>query len=429
MKNNATALIGCVSLSFVCMAASSALANETLPPETKAHENEAIPGEGKTLPASVFRVRVPYKFASATKGYSSSGQSEDAGLQFNANAAALVVEYGLRDAISLQVVVPYVLQNNLSMNGSVFQKSSFFEEKQTEFLKAASEKLVTEKLCRSVEACIEAIKNNGLSLPVNTNLTLPTGETLPVKAGVPLNDIAASLVTRAAVPTSGSTGLGDIEVGALFALLDPRVGLLSQNKPINLSLGLGLRIPTGSFVDVPAAQRPTGRGTTDLGIRTNFDWQPLPGTMLSQQNQFEIMLKEGRKKRTSLLDSAQLNSADPMVAGADQMANTSSYARQGARNVGFLKLAVGLGQLSQELKPVLLNAQWKYDFDPATQLGGKKLNAESSLQSVQVGTTIDGLPLQVPLQFDVDYEIPVTGSNRTLAPRVLSATLKLFYKH
>lgn len=429
MKSNATVLIGCVTLSFLGMRAAKALANETVPQESKVQETESIPGEGKTLPASVYRVRIPYKFASATKGFSSNGRSEDAGFQFNANAAALVVEYGLRDAISLQFVAPYVLKNNMSMNGSVFQKSSFFEEKQMEFLKAASEKLVAEKLCRSVDACIEAINTQGLSLPVSTNLTLPTGETLSVKAGVPLKDIAASLVTRAAIPTAGRTGLGDIEVGALFALFDPRVGLLSKNKPINFSLGLGLRLPTGSFEDVPAAQRSTGRGTLDLGIRTNFDWQPLPGLMLSQQNQFELMLKEGRKKRSSLIESAQLNSADPLVTGADQIANTSSYTRDGTRNVGFLKLALGLGQFSQDLKPVLLNAQWKYDFEPATKFGGKKLNAESSLQAVQVGTTLDGLPLQVPLQCDVDYEIPMSGSNRALAPRVLSATLKLFYKH
>ncbi len=387
-----------------------------------------VRGEGKTLPENVIRARLPFRAVSASKGYSSSGEKGESGFKLNLAASALVVEYGYTPAVSFQIVAPFILKNEMSMDGSAFQSSYRFKEKYDEFISIASQKLVDDKLCVSVEACRDAIQNKGLSLPASTDLVLPTGEKLRVKAGVPIKDVAASLVTRAALPESGQTGLGDVEIGTLVALADPEVGLWKKDLPVNLSVGLGLRLPTGSFVNVPAAQRPTGRGTLDLGLRTNLDWFMRPNIALSFQNQWEQMLMDGKKKRSSLLDSSTLNTADPLVAGADQISNDSAYKRTGARNIGFLKLALGAAEVSEALKPLILNVQWKYDFDPETTLGGKKDSEKSEIQSMQAGFTFDGLVLKLPVQLDADYEIPLAGKNRTLAPAVLSTTLKAFYR-
>lgn len=387
-----------------------------------------VRGEGKTLPENVIRARLPFRAVSASKGYSSSGEKGESGLKLNLVASALVVEYGYSPAVSFQIVAPFILKNEMSMDGSAFQSSYRFKEKYDEFISIASQKLVDDKLCASVEACRDAIQNKGLSLPASTDLVLPTGEKLRVKAGVPIKDVASALVTRAALPESGRTGLGDVEIGTLVALADPEVGLWKKDWPVNLSVGLGLRLPTGSFVNVPAAQRATGRGTLDLGLRTNLDWFMRPNISLSFQNQWEQMLMDGKKKRSSLLDSSTLNTADPLVAGADQIANDTAYKRTGARNIGFLKLALGAAEVAEALKPLILNVQWKYDFDPETTLGGKKDSEESEMQSMQAGFTFDGLVLNLPVQLDADYEIPLAGKNRTLAPAVLSTTLKAFYR-
>lgn len=396
--------------------------------ETSAEVDLSPAGEGKTLPGNVVRVRLPMKFVSGSSAFSAQGKKEDSALQVSAAAGALVVEYGFSDAISLQLVAPFTAQNQVAMNGAAFQKTSLYKEKFDEFVNAAAVRLAEEGLCLSQEACVDEILNKNLTFPLDAPLTLPTGETLVVRAGVPLKDVAASLVTRAALPASGRTGLGDVEVGALFALADPKIGLMKKDWPFNVSVGAGLRLPTGSFTDVPAAQRGTGRGTVDLGLRANVDWHLHPSIVVSLQNQSELMLRAGKKRRSSLLDSTKLNSADTSVSGADGVANTADYERDGVRQIGFAKASFSLAALGDTFSVLLANAQWKYDFESRTTVGRQEYNPASELQSLQAGVTLDGLKIQLPLQLDVDYEIPVAGKNRVLAPSSLTSTLKVFYR-
>ncbi|NBX17036.1 MAG: hypothetical protein EBR09_06700 [Proteobacteria bacterium] len=385
-------------------------------------------GEGKTLPKNVVRLRIPLRSVSSSQGFASNGQKSETGLKLSVLSGALVFEYGYTDAISFQLVAPFVFRNEMSMSGSAFQKSFIFHEKYEEFIAAAASKLVTDGLCSNLAVCLDAIQNKGLSLPATADLTLPTGEKLTVRAGVPLKDVASSLVTRAAIPAAGRTGMGDLEAGVLVALADPQTGLWKKDWPVNLSLGLGLRSPSGSFADVPAAQRGTGRGTWDLGLRTNVDWHPAAGWVVSFQNQWEEMLLSGVKKRTSLLDSSKLNSADPLIDGGDKVANAAKYERSGARQAGFLKVAAGAGGIVQALEPVVFSMQWKYDFDPKTLRGGLTETADSELQSALAGIMFDGLKLQFPAQLDLEYELPLSGKNRRVAPRVLTATMKAYYR-
>jgi hypothetical protein len=384
--------------------------------------------EGKTLPEGVFRLRIPFRSAVASHGFSSEGKKADSGLRLNVASGALVFEYGYSSAVSFQLIVPAVLRNQMSMDGSVFQKSFVFQEKYDEFIAAAAAKLVSDGLCSDVNACVDAIQKKGFALPATTELTLPTGEKLTVRAGVPLKEVASSLVTRAALPAEGRTGIGDIEIGTLIAIADPNVGLWKKDWPLNLSVGLGLRAPTGSFSDVSAAQRGTGRGTWDLGFRTNVDWYAASGFVMSFQNQWEQMIVGGVKRRSSLLDSSKLNSADPLIEGADQVANEAKFERSGARQIGFLKVASGLGDFVSSLDPVVLSLQWKYDFDPKTLRGGRIESTDSQLHSVLAGVQLDGLKLNVPAQLEVEYEFPVAGRNRRIAPQIMTASMKAYYR-
>ncbi|MFZ9520618.1 MAG: hypothetical protein ACO3A4_09090 [Silvanigrellaceae bacterium] len=386
----------------------------------------ALVGEGKTLPEKVFRGRLLFKSATATQAFSPDGKKEDSGFTLSAGAGAFVVEYGWSDAVSLQLVAPMVAFNKLAIDGAAFQKSSLYAKKYNEFVEAAAAKLVSDGLCLTVSACLSGINENGLSLPFNSVLTLPTGEKLSVKAGVPIKDVAASLVTRAAIPTAGTTGLGDLELGALVALADPVNGLWARDWAVNFSLGAGLRLPTGSFRDVPAAQRPTGRGTVDLGIRSNLDWAASSAIVISWQNQWESMLLPAKKSRTSLLDSTVLNNADVNSPGADNIANSAEFRRDDPRNVGFMKIALSPADVSDALSRVLLNGQFKYDFEPRATLGGVEFSPESHLYSVQAGLTLSALDFFLPVQWDIDYDVPLSGKNRNLAASVLTNTLKIY---
>ena len=82
----------------------------------------------------------------------------------------------------------------------------------------------------------------------------------------------------------------------------------------------------------------------------------------------------------------------------------------------------------QALEPVVFSMQWKYDFDPKTLRGGLTETADSELQSALAGIMFDGLKLQFPAQLDLEYELPLSGKNRRVAPRVLTATMKAYYR-
>ncbi|NBW82480.1 hypothetical protein EBR21_12065, partial [bacterium] len=94
-------------------------------------------GEGKTLPAGVFRGRFVYKAASGSNAFSAEGKKENSGFKLAAGAAAIVAEYGWNEAVSVQLLVPYVVSNKLAIDGEAFQKSSVFAKKYNEFIEAA----------------------------------------------------------------------------------------------------------------------------------------------------------------------------------------------------------------------------------------------------------------------------------------------------
>ena len=387
----------------------------------------SVTGEGQTLPQGVMRARALYRFAHSEKSFADAGAAQSSGFTFQAQAAAAIVEYGITPAISLQAVVQTVLESQLSLDGGKFTGSRLYKKNYTSFLEGVAEKLVESGLCESVSVCVEALDKQNLSLPYNKDVVLASGETLTLKQGIPVKTYAAPFILNSIVPKEGRTGLGDVETGVLVAVAHPDVGYI-RDWSTRMSAGVGVRWPTGSFVDVPRAQRATGRGVTDLGIRMNLDHPVGDSLMFSFQNQTEVMILECKKKRPSLVQSTELNRADPTVTGADGVANNAAYTRESQRHTGFLKAAWHAGAASELLQPVLLNAFIKYDLDNPGELGGKSLGDASKQYSAQVGVTLDGLRLSLPVQLDLDYEVPFFGENKPVAAQVLSATLKAFYR-
>jgi hypothetical protein len=386
----------------------------------------AVRGEAQTLPQGVFRWRAVYTAARAATGWSDSGQKEDGGWRAALDSAALVMEYGLRPGFSLQLVAPVVLRSERSLDGAKFNRSSFYTRFYNEKLTQLIDKLVENKFCADAVSCRTAIEEKSLSFPY-TNIVLDTGETLELKSAVPIKNVLGALVSNSAVPEAGATGRGDLELGALLAVADPEVGLV-RNWKVNVSIGLGLRIPTGLFENVPTSQRPTGRGSWDLGVRANVDKVFSESLVLSWQNQSETTLVAGQKKRSSLLDNTKLNNADPTIEGGDGRPNTGRFKRSTLRQVGFVKLALGCETLVPNLKNFILNSAFKYDLDSPGEVEGQTLGPDTSLMSAQLGLTWDGLRTLLPVQLDLDYSFPIAGRSISAAPHVFSSALKVYQR-
>jgi hypothetical protein len=382
--------------------------------------------EGKTLPEGVVRARLPFKSIQGEHGYDADGNKVDMGLALHATAGAFVLEYGVTDRISVQMVAPVIYRNELALSADRFRDSDAYATNHDKFIGTMASLLVGARpqICPSFDACLELI-DEGYALPVDRVVTLPSGETLTLRRGVPLKLYADSAVVRAATPTDGRTGLGDLETGVLFAVL--------PTGPLTYSVGLGLRYPTGSFADVPASQRGTGRGTLDAGLRQNLDYAVGRSVMLSWQNQSEVMLVKGEKKKTSLIDSSELNLADPTTseavsAGSDGEDNTQEFTREGVRNVGFLKAGLNLSAFSDDLRALGTYAQWNYNVDSQERLDGRALSDRKQTQSALAGIGVSGLSYQIPASLDVDYEVPTGGKNVALATSVVTMTFKAYYK-
>lgn len=384
-------------------------------------------GEGQTLPHGIFRSRWLHRSVTSDSSFADFGTAKPSGFQLRAQAAAVILEMGITPAVSLQVVVPAVLSNELSLDGAQFTQSQLYNKNEAKFLNGIAENLVESGLCENVSLCMTALTEKNLSLPYDKEIVLPTGETLAIKQGIPLKAYAAPFLVNSIVPAEGRTGLGDVEVGFLMAVADPKVGYI-RDWDTGFSLGLGLRLPTGAFTSVPQSQRSTGRGVTDLGVRMNLDRLLSKSVMLSVQHQTELMLLAGEKKRSSLLSSGEFNSADPSVAGADGVANTAVFTRKSPRHIGFFKVAWSAASLAEMLHIFVVNGFLKYDFDSPGELGGLSLGDASAHYSAQVGLSLNGLRVGIPLQLDFDYEMPLAGSNKVVAARVMTTTLKSYFR-
>jgi hypothetical protein len=376
--------------------------------------------EGKTLPEGVMRFRLPFKFASGSEGYDKDGNKAESGFKANASGTGAVFEYGLSDRISLQLLVPVVTRNEVRRDDAKFKnRKDVSAAAAAQAAKVAEDvrqgiakKLLDAHACSDLNDCLTKIDNG--SAVAQTDMDLgQNGTSIPVKAGTPFNAVVegtraqADQATRDAIlaatkkPEDGKTGLGDVELGALYAI--------TTRAPVLFSLGAGFRLPTGSFKSVDEdVQRPTGRGTLDGAVRSNVDVPLSDVAMLSWQHQMEAMLMKGKKN----------------VEGE----GTKDFERKGVRNVGFLKAALGLGAFVDALDPVGLYTMYTYDYDGEDRIAGVALGDKSQLKTLRYGFTLTGLPKQIPLSLDADYETPLSGKNVTIATKNINVTAKAYMR-
>ena len=382
--------------------------------------NYIIP-ESAPLPKNVIRFRGVYNTAHSETSYDGSGKEDSLteGFELSAQGFATVFELGVTERISAQLVVPFSLGGELKL------------ENEGEFRSRADVKAQVESAVDSnLSTLLNNLKSNfgagwDANVPAPSNILNPlTGDVL-IPAGTPVqtgyNALRQKAVATgfdqavAAARKAGNRklaeGLGDIEIGARYSLStvsDPWF----KDVPLYTSLAAGFRLNTSGYSKATEEGKlPAGRGTTDLGIRANADYEPIRGLQLQVEHQSEFMVLSGKAYTAS------------KNAGGQEKTLT----REGIRQIGYTKLAVGTGAWIDSAKFLILSTRYNWDNDPATKIGSQKsvLKLKRSLQS---GVSLDGLNYGVPVQPDYDYIMALASPNTQFAVDAHQVQLKLYYQ-
>ncbi|RDB36493.1 MAG: hypothetical protein DCC88_05015 [Spirobacillus cienkowskii] len=416
----------------------------------------AVLPTGKTLPKGIFKVEMPVAYSFGTMGFDSEGKKVNNGLDYKRLITGALIQYGLTNSISIGIGLPFVNVHNLGMDGNTVAANS---EMYKHYYDHLVNKLATAfsssgggALCggnTNFNACLDYINNQNGSTGVNQSIVLPTGETVTLTGTASIKSQVRNILLTASQPTSGATGIGDIQVGILWSVISEQSPLMQV--PLYLSVGGGMRFPTGKF-NLASAMRPTGGdntlitggGTYDLIVRWNLDYVPAPGFIFSWQHASEYSLNEVELGRTSMIDNTTFNTADPTVTDGDKQLNTLKFSRKGLHHVGFVQAAWGVGNISESYKWLGFYTQAKYNIAakaflnnmPIYTFGDQFYLSDSSMHpdhgveqyySASIGTKVSGLPYRIPVDFSAEFEYPFAGKNRMISPMNMKGTLGIYF--
>ncbi|MEY3901493.1 MAG: hypothetical protein RL189_799 [Pseudomonadota bacterium] len=373
--------------------------------------------ESAVLPESVLRFRAIYGAATSTKGYDSNGNKTESGLKINANQSIAVLEYGITDRISAQLLVPYVLGGKVSVN----DKEKFIESSIRGPVTAAVTTTVDTQLAPVIAALGDVYTSNktlSVDQPLSATLTIP--KDTPVKTyldGVRANLIATNVTAQInaqydgaktkAESTKFQEGLGDVQLGAKYALSTVNEPWF-DGIPFYASAAVGVRFATSNYLEAKKdGKEPAGRGTTDLGIRLNADYELINGLQLQLENQSEMMLAKGKT-----------------YSGGKEV----DLKRNGMRQQGYSKLVLAPGTWLEGAEFLMLNARYNWDNDMTKTIDGVEDKTLPVARAAQFGLTLDGLKLKVPVQLDYDRVIAARSRNVSASFDAHVVTLKAFYK-
>ena len=249
----------------------------------------------------------------------------------------------------------------------------------------------------------------GLKIPAGSKVKDFVDQTLKTQFTEKGYTDAETTAATAAKAAKFQEGIGDIEIGAKYAISTVNSPVI-DGIPLYLSAAAGLRLNTGDYTEIikDGKRAVVSRGTTDLGIRLNADYELIDGLQLQVENQTELMLAKGK----TYLSGKEV-----------------TYARDGARQVGYSRLMVAPGAWLDAANFVLLNARYNWDNEAATKTDGVANVGSASIgRSAQFGLGFDGLKLKLPVQLDYDYLVAARGRNVAVAADAHIVTLKLFYK-
>ncbi len=386
-----------------------------------------VGGEAQVLPARILRFRYVLQNISGAKGYDEKGKSYESGASINITGHSFIAEYGITDRLSLQFIVPVTGSSNLGIDAKKFRKTAEYEKQYRLLVEGVAPSLQQGGFCKDYTSCRQLI-DNGLALGVDTPFELPTGEVAIVPSKVPIKNVADSLIMKALEPANGKTGLGDITIGLGY-------NIVTTPKHV-FTVGLGLRMPTGDYTDVPIAYRAPGSGFTTLGLLLRYDYRIVNPLVFSIGTQSEYHVINAVRKRSSALNPTQLNSADPTVdnpaiAGkGDGVANNTKIERKGVLNAGSTSLIFALGAWTSYLNAFVTFAALNWEIDPASHQGALSVKDKSESYYGTSGLSINGLSLQprIPVIFTYSHTTAVAGKNSIVTPDADVYQFIFFYK-
>jgi hypothetical protein len=103
--------------------------------------------------------------------------------------------------------------------------------------------------------------------------------------------------------------------------------------------------------------------------------------------------------------------------------------RNGVRNVGFVYLKPSLAAMVPALESLRASIGLTYDLDSAlvqTSGGVETTGARSEMVWNYASLGYSFIGMEVPLQFDVEHEMPNRGKNSPIAATKTTYTLKAF---
>jgi hypothetical protein len=386
-------------------------------------------GEAQTLPEKVARFRYVRRNVAGNETFEKGGNKKDIGIDAVIDVNAYVFEYGLTDKISLQLLIPQLASSDVTINADKFAKSKVYAEKYQELMEKVVPFLISQGQCATEAECYDKINNQAYAIPTNSSLVLPTGEVYTVQGGIPVERAANALITNAAKPQKGKTGISDVMIAALYNVYN--------SKSQMFSVGGGFRLPTGKADDEKSYNR-TGSGFTTLGVALKYDFRITDPLMLSFSNQTEMHLKNPHYKRHSLVDPDKLNEADPNTIGADigvpgdgdGVSNNFEVSRKGVLNTGYLRLGYALGALHPMLSTLSVFGFYNWNFDPETYYDGVSQHNASRSTGYSYALAFDGLGMtpRIPVGVSVSQDRLLTGENVSVAAVNTYLNLTLYYK-
>ncbi len=378
-----------VSTMFVAMAGLTAKAqNSAEVKPKKMTDYTAVLPRGKTLPEGVLRVWVPYSKVNGSEEFNSKGKKVKIGADISAIGSAAVLEYGLSEGMSFQLVVPYYLQQQVNPNASdALEKAmdeNFVTLADAQKAKVALA-LQQASLCTSVDSCMK-LKVDGtiagaLQL-TNTVVGLPLGKVVEAGVTAAIESQVDAAVAAGEQVKDGETDVGDIQIGVLKEI--------HTDEKILVAVGAGIRFPTGSFSEADVVYG-TGRGTTDFGVRTNFDYGLSNNLIFSWEHYAELMVAAGEKKYSD--------------------GSSKKFERAGVVNKGLLDFGYNVGEVHPSLKAVGLNLGYAYNYDGENRYDDVAEKSRSELTSADVSLSINGLDYGIPGSLSVTSSTPLSGKN------------------
>ncbi|NDE14889.1 hypothetical protein EBZ80_08175 [bacterium] len=388
----------------------------------------AMAPESGTLPEKVLRARIPVISATNSgAAYDIDGKKIEGGVTANVMASGLALEYGITDKLSFGFLMPYVVKSELGVDGDKYKNQrGYFVSKRAAY-ESTGAVLSGQGLCAAGAGC-DALIESGWAFPSDQEVTLSSGEKATIKAGVPVKQGLNSLILNAAVPKSGETGMGDIDMGLKYRWLNE--GTMGH------AVGLVVHLPTGKYEDVTLSQRATGRGIMEIGLRSSFDYKINDNYIAGWQHTVDYAVGKGKIKRSKILDNTQFNDAETT---GDGFANNEEFERPGARNSGFIDVKTSFAQFSSDLKAFGGKVRYSYDFDTAVRVqdseliqsnGFRGVGERSSIHQLGLGVNWDGFQLEnrIPVRLTYDLDMPIMGSNKSVAPLRNTFITELYYK-